>query len=117
MTKIQENEKVTITVARSGHEPQISECDGYVLITQGKDEEGQMELSISGGKNMSPLDLASMILSLADQNEDLKTLLKGDFLKMAGHHILEIADDMLGSLVNRVKEEAEPKQKVAETIQ
>lgn len=117
MTKIQENEKSIISVTAAGNEPQISECDGYVLITQTTNEEGEKELSISGGKNMSPVDLASMILTLADQNQDLKTLLKGDFLKMAGEHILEIADDMLGSLVDRVKEEAKEEQEVAETIQ
>lgn len=117
MTKIQENENTIITVTAAGQEPQITECNGYVLITQTAGEDNQKELSISGGKDMSPLELASMILSLADQNEDLKTILKADFLKMAGNHILGIADEMLGSLVTRVVKESKQDQETAEPVQ
>lgn len=117
MTKIQEQEieKAAIEGTTSEIQKEIIESDGYILITQKADEHGEKELSISGGKDMSPVDIASMILTLADQNEDLKTILKADFIKMAGNHILDIADSMLKELNQRIA--AESDEQAPETVQ
>lgn len=115
MTKNQENEKIATGNTAAELTKDISDSDGYILITQKTGEDGEKELSISGGKDMSPVDIAGMILTLADQNQDLKTLLTADFLKMAGAHIIETAENMLDSLTKRVSEEA--KQTEPEMVQ
>jgi hypothetical protein len=107
MTEKQHAEKVRIVVTKGTGEDlkeQVSECDGFIILSQAPNEEGVKELSISGN-GMSALETASAILSLADQDADLKTILKAEFLKLAGEHILDIADEMNQSLVDRVVDE------------
>lgn len=108
MTEKQQVESLQIVVSTgTGEEArkQVTECDGYIILSQQTNAEGVKELSIAG-TGMSTLETASAILSLADQDQDLKTILKADFLRMAGEHILSIADKMNQSLVDRVVDES-----------
>lgn len=117
MTKNQEIESTKIVVTTGTVEPQVSECDGYILITQKKNDDGKNELEITGGQNMNPLDIAAAILGLAKQNKDLETVLKADFLKMAGRHIIETGNDLMQTYTNQIVKEERTAAKASEIVQ
>lgn len=104
MTKIQEqeNEKTIIEVSAAGQEKKTLRAESYVLITRNQTEEGDTEVEIEGIDGMSPVELANLILNIAEQNEDLKTVLKAEFLTMSGNHILSVANEMKNNLKKRV---------------
>lgn len=85
------------------------EIDGLALITIKRNPKKEDEVTIRT-EGMTTTELASAILRLANQNPDLKNLIKADFLEMSADFIKDAAHDMRRSITDRAVEEFKTEQ-------
>ncbi|WP_248499816.1 hypothetical protein [Staphylococcus aureus] len=83
--------------------------DGLALITIKRNPKKEDEVTIRT-EGMTTTELASAILRLANQNPDLKNLIKADFLEMSADFIKDAAHDMRRSITDRAVEEFKAEQ-------